>query len=225
MRILEWPVAVVLLVTVSTGICSCSSTNPGYYGIDDVERSPVLVAWVDPVLPDLEVVGPGLKEMTVQVLIGPGGYVREARLHHTSGSPELDRALLAAARGCVFEPADRRGRRVPAWSEVYYVYPEKPLGTLPCGSDSIDAETDYRAKPSFPYAALKDKVAGEVELKVYILPSGSVAQAVVVRSSDLVFNDSCRAAARRTRFIPASSKCKPVASWSTLSYRFEHGAQ
>ncbi len=199
----------------------CGTTKPHYFNIDEVDQGATLLKWVEPALPAPDVVGPGLREIVIQVLVGPDGRVRDTHFDPGSGNRELDTALAEAAMACVFRPGRGGGHNVPSWSEVYYVYPEKPVDLEPCILRSTEAQVGYRDAPQFPVAARKQNLSGEVELRVFVLPTGYVGQAVVTHSSNPIFNDPCRDAARRTRFVPATRNCSPIASWTELSYKFE----
>jgi protein TonB len=55
----------------------------------------------------------------VRVLVGPTGWVKEAVVAQ-GVHPVLDRAAVAAARKCRFEPARQREMKVKAWVEIPY---------------------------------------------------------------------------------------------------------
>jgi protein TonB len=80
---------------------------------------PVLLERAAPDYPEMARLGRLEGEVTVHVLVGPGGSVLEA-LVARGAHPLLDRAALAAARRCVFRPGRQRDHAVPVWVAVPY---------------------------------------------------------------------------------------------------------
>jgi protein TonB len=73
-----------------------------------------------------------------------------------------------------------------------------------------------RAKPSYPPAARRMKLAGRVIVSVLVGENGEVLQAKVIRSDSELLSGAALDAARDWRFIPASRGGQPVQSWYTL---------
>jgi protein TonB len=59
---------------------------------------------------------------TLALLVGTDGRVSSARVQHTSGSRELDRAALQALSLCKFKPATNNGVPEAAWAQLAYVW-------------------------------------------------------------------------------------------------------
>lgn len=56
------------------------------------------------------------------LLVGTDGRVSSARVQHTSGSNELDRAAIRALSLCKFKPATNNGTPEAAWAQLAYVW-------------------------------------------------------------------------------------------------------
>jgi protein TonB len=56
------------------------------------------------------------------LLVGPDGRVSSARVQHTSGSTELDRAAVRALSLCKFKPATNNGVPESGWAQLAYVW-------------------------------------------------------------------------------------------------------
>jgi protein TonB len=56
------------------------------------------------------------------LLVGTDGRVTSARVEHTSGSRELDRAAVNALSLCRFKPATENGVAQAAWAQLAYVW-------------------------------------------------------------------------------------------------------
>jgi protein TonB len=56
------------------------------------------------------------------LLVGADGRVTSARVQHTSGSRELDRAAIQALSLCKFKPATSNGVPAAAWAQLAYVW-------------------------------------------------------------------------------------------------------
>lgn len=60
--------------------------------------------------------------VTLALLVGTDGRVAGSRIEASSGSPELDRAAVAALSMCKFKPATNGGVAEPAWARLAYVW-------------------------------------------------------------------------------------------------------
>jgi protein TonB len=56
------------------------------------------------------------------LLVGADGRVTSARVQHSSGSRELDRAALQALSLCKFKPATNDGVPEAGWAQLAYVW-------------------------------------------------------------------------------------------------------
>lgn len=59
---------------------------------------------------------------TLALLVGADGRVSSARVEHTSGSRELDRAAVQALSLCTFKPATNNGVAESGWARLAYVW-------------------------------------------------------------------------------------------------------
>jgi len=94
------------------------------------------------------------------------------------------------------------------------------------GSTAITAlQVDPRypiTRPEYPAASVRKAEEGTVQLLLYVLTSGRVADAKVTRSSGFPRLDEAamREAKRSWRFVPATSGGQAVASWGTFAVTF-----
>lgn len=59
---------------------------------------------------------------TLALLVGVDGRVSSARVEHTSGSRDLDRAAVGALSLCRFKPATNNGVAEAGWAQLAYVW-------------------------------------------------------------------------------------------------------
>lgn len=59
---------------------------------------------------------------TLALLVGTDGHVTSARVEHSSGSRELDRAAVNALSLCRFKPATSNGVPEAGWAQLAYVW-------------------------------------------------------------------------------------------------------
>lgn len=59
---------------------------------------------------------------TLALLVGVDGRVSSARVEHSSGSRDLDRAAVNALSLCRFQPATENGVAQAAWAQLAYVW-------------------------------------------------------------------------------------------------------
>jgi protein TonB len=59
---------------------------------------------------------------TLALLVGTDGRVSSARIQHSSGSRDLDRAALNALSLCKFKPATSNGAPEAGWAQLAYVW-------------------------------------------------------------------------------------------------------
>lgn len=60
--------------------------------------------------------------VTLALLVGADGKVKDARVQQTSGHRELDRAALNALSLCQFKPAMQNGVAQAGWGQIAYVW-------------------------------------------------------------------------------------------------------
>jgi protein TonB len=59
---------------------------------------------------------------TLALLVGTDGRVSSARVQHSSGSRDLDRAAISALSLCKFKPATSNGAPEAGWAQLAYVW-------------------------------------------------------------------------------------------------------
>lgn len=60
--------------------------------------------------------------VTLRLLVGSDGKVKDARLVKSSGYPALDEAAAVGLSKCSFNPAVKDGKPVDAWTAFQYVW-------------------------------------------------------------------------------------------------------
>ncbi|MDB5910053.1 MAG: transporter substrate-binding protein [Massilia sp.] len=60
--------------------------------------------------------------VTLALLVGTDGRVRDSKVQKSSGSRELDKAAISALSLCKFKPATNGGVAEPAWGQIAYVW-------------------------------------------------------------------------------------------------------
>lgn len=92
---------------------ACSRNPPPVYD------SPPVLANREEITAAMRAVGAGLEARVVlQVRVDDKGYVRDVRIAHSSGLPELDDAAMWIGEQMRFEPARYKGKPVQAWVNV-----------------------------------------------------------------------------------------------------------
>ena len=83
----------------------------------------------------------------------------------------------------------------------------------------VEPEIVTRVVPPYPEFAYEAHVEGTVFVQVLVGRDGRVSEAIV-RRGDPMLCDAALAAARATRFRPASANGHPVAVWVLMPFRF-----
>jgi D-alanyl-D-alanine endopeptidase (penicillin-binding protein 7) len=105
-------------------------------------------------------------------------------------------------------------------------------GTTPhgdaLGPDAITtkpvARFDSCAKPEYPQAALAQRLQGTVTLRFLVDTDGSVAEALVAKSSgDASLDEAARAAIAKCHFTPGTAGGKPAPAWVPVQYVWSLG--
>ena len=77
-------------------------------------------------------------------------------------------------------------------------------------------------KPQYPMAARKAGIEGSSQLKIQVLPDGSVGEIQLVKSAgDSSLDEAAQKAVKQWKFKPGRSGGKAVPAWMTLSVKFE----
>lgn len=77
-------------------------------------------------------------------------------------------------------------------------------------------------KPQYPMGARKAGIEGNSQLKIQVLPDGSVGEIQLVKSTgDPSLDEAAQKAVKQWKFKPGRSGGKAVPVWMTLSVKFE----
>lgn len=160
----------------------------------------------------------------------------------------FEQPAMNAALKYGFRPAIAGGRPVGVWAIVLFtsagkvagpqvgdsVTQEKPVAVSYAqgSSDTSAPPPDFvpiekepqiikQAVPKYPESAVKDHVEGKVIVKLWIAVNGRPHEAVVLRSTNDIFNRPAIGAAMRYRFTPAIMNNRPVAVWVVIPFTFK----
>jgi protein TonB len=75
--------------------------------------------------------------------------------------------------------------------------------------------------PTYPEMAQRAGIEGTVHVNMWVTKEGIVRQAIVVKSSNAIFDEAAIEAALRWTFTPAIMNNGPVAVWVTVPFRFK----
>lgn len=189
----------------------------------------------------------GGKELQIQGTLEDGYIVnRGERVDATV----FDQPTIDAAMKYRFTPAIMNGRPVGVWVVIPFSFKLKPdsvkttepvIGGVsiirqpPNVSylhDSLTPPPDYvpvdkepqivkQAVPVYPEKALKDKLEGRVIVKLWINKEGGVNKAIILKSTDPIFNQATVDAAVKYKFTPAILHDKPVGVWVVIPFTFK----
>ncbi|MGD0623855.1 MAG: energy transducer TonB [Thermodesulfobacteriota bacterium] len=77
-------------------------------------------------------------------------------------------------------------------------------------------------KPQYPMGARRAGIEGSSQLKIQVLPDGSVGEIQLVKSAgDSSLDEAAQKAVKQWKFKPGRSGGKAVPVWMTLSVKFE----
>ena len=89
------------------------------------------------------------------------------------------------------------------------------------GSFRMPVMQNDQAPFDYPGRAYRERIGGQVRLRIHIAASGSVDSAYVLESSGhAVLDSAALAGARRLRYRPARQGERPVAVWAVLPVRY-----
>ena len=86
--------------------------------------------------------------------------------------------------------------------------------------DLKEPNLTFWAKPQYPDQCRKQGVAGSVHVKILVNNQGAVVEAEVMDGPECL-RESALAAAKKCRFVPATSSGKPVSAWVVIPYEFK----
>ncbi len=122
---------------------------------------------------------------------------------------------------CYQSPLDRvnlvlTDEEVRAAEDTLHDVPS-PDATIP---HDVEPVAIRMLKPEYPSVALHGETVGNVALKVWVTTQGSVRRAVVLRSTNPVFNKAALRAAMGWYFSPGYENGNKVACWTTILMGF-----
>ncbi|MHB1050560.1 MAG: energy transducer TonB [Bacteroidota bacterium] len=75
--------------------------------------------------------------------------------------------------------------------------------------------------PTYPKMAQRAGIEGTVHVNMWVTKEGTVRQAIIVKSSNAIFDEAAVKAALQWTFTPAIMNNGPVAVWVTVPFRFK----
>jgi len=87
-------------------------------------------------------------------------------------------------------------------------------------SVAVELQTLNLITPKYPEIAVRQNKTGQVVLNVLVISSGMVTKALIIKSTDPIFNTSALHALMQWTFMPAFAQGKPVAYWMEIPIRF-----
>ncbi len=196
---------------------------------------PVPIAQPAPVYPPA-MAGSGLiGEVTLRFVINAEGRVERTRVV-TSNNPGFNSAALAAVTQWRFKPAMMEGRPVSIAVAQMLEFQIDGGGTRPFAIEKapkaktaeenalrpdVPPQPHSVAWPVYPYALLREKIAGSARVKLIIDQQGQVLIAAPETATHPEFGFALAAAAEHFRFAPALKDGKPVLSSMGLPQDFE----
>lgn len=129
-----------------------------------------------------------------------------------------DHLMLLAARGFLIERLEEAGRGEEATEHL------RKIALARVGEENIDQMPIYRRQPAYPRRAFENRWEGVVVLELTVSELGRVENAVVVESSNRVFEDAALVAARKFRYAPKIENGLPVRA-DGIKYTFTFNIQ
>jgi TonB family protein len=171
--------------------------------------------------------------VTASFEIDVAGRVSGSHVVASSGTQELDEAMVAAFAQCSFKPTVRNGEPAPSKLELRYVWQLAGPNRLPVAAPAPAAapvaqpistpariDSSSCAKPSYPPGAREKGEQGVVTLGFSVGADGAVRTSRIETSSGFADLDSAALAAlSNCRFSPAMANGKPIDNaWTTMNY-------
>jgi protein TonB len=181
---------------------------------------PVIVNWSKPKFITKETLMSFDGYVTIDVLVGPDGKVREARLNKSSEDLHLDTVAVEAAKLCTFEPANDELESIPEWTSLSYSFPLPLENESPCTREDSNPKIRQWVRPAYPAEAREKGVEGTVIVRVLVSEAGNVSESKVIQSVHKSLNAAALGAANGTQFEPAIRDCKHAPVWFALPFNF-----
>lgn len=93
---------------------------------------------------------------------------------------------------------------------------------VPPAGGNLDAEPQiiYKVVPKYPEAARKKGMEGRVIVKLWVGPKGNVRKAILMKSTDPIFDKPSLDAAMKYKFSPGMYRDKPVSVWVIIPFNY-----
>ena len=237
MRYIRLSLTLAALLVATTAPPGSARTDPPHVNLitgeckPAVDSLPRLVRAIKPDCADSLKQAEDNLTVTVTAVVDQYGNVTQAYTEESCGQPDLDRAAVRAAYGCRWAPAYRSGSPVTTMVTYAVSFSEESDTTttdsaVPGPDEFVPVEVFpemvYEAVPAYPRMAEQTGASGKVWVKALVDEQGSVAQAMVGKTSGHAMLDKAALeAARKCRFKPGIQDGRPVKVWVTFPYSFE----
>jgi len=201
-------------------VFGCATTNPTTKPIVIAPAGPVIVNWSEPKFITAEMMKGFEGYITIDVLVGPDGKVREAKLNKGSEDLHLDTVAIEAAKRCTFIPAQDELGSIPEWTSLSYSFPLPLRNESPCTREDSNPKIRHWVRPAYPTEARDKGVEGTVIVRVLVSETGNVSESKVIQSVHESLNAAALGAANGTQFEPAITECMPTPAWMALPFNF-----
>ena len=156
--------------------------------------------------------------------------------HNFISIDSLDAALASGMNDWQFSPAIKNGKPVKYWHDLKVNIEMKPNGTynvsLPDFLNSVPDMNDFvkvdkmpelktTSMPVYPERAKRSGLEGTVFVKTLVNQNGKPDKAVIIKSTDEIFNQSSIDAAMKFTFLPALKNNMPVAVWVVIPFKYK----
>ncbi len=147
----------------------------------------------------------------------------------------MDKKIAQTLADWKFEPAIKNGKRVKFWMDIKNIFTLKPNGnyiiSLPHNllnypppdefvSVDIMPKVLHSVTPHYPELAKRAGIEGAVYIRVFVNKQGNPEQALVIKTTNDIFNQPSIEAAKKFKFQPAIKDNNPVAVWVVIPFRY-----
>ena len=166
----------------------------------------------------------------IRALVAEDGTVTKAKVQKPSGVDMLDQSALEAAYKCRYKPAEKDGKPVAVW--VTYKVDFTLDGSIKVIENPLPEPIDFvsvevypemirEEVPVYPKEAKDEGIEGIVWVKALVDADGTVARAIVGKSSGhKSLDEAALTAAEKCQYKPALQNGKPTAVWVTYKVDF-----
>lgn len=199
-------------------------------GFFEVDKAPELKSQLQPVYPQIAKLAGIQGVVYLKLLVNEKGKVEEIKI--LQGAKEmLDNAAIVAAKEAKFSPALIGNKPVKVWIILpvsFKLDVDKTQGENRTSQDvNVTDEVQKMPEliesvnPVYPEEAKKNGIKGKVYLKVFVNEEGLPKEAMIMKSTNEIFNQPAIDAALKCKFTPAIKDDKPIAVWVVIPYKFD----